>query len=201
MSAAPHTGRSVREPLQARSRARWERVIAAGRDLLESGGYDALTISEVCRRAEVTAPSIYARVDGRAGLFRAVYEDGMREVAATEDELFAAADGSTAGTVTATAGVFDRHAALLRVVIRRAVEDPWLLAHGATSSRRLQQRIVVALPVHDRDAAASAARVVYEACAFRTMYGPRFWSDEPESFDAFCARLAGLVSRVLAGTV
>ncbi len=196
MSRATPVSRAVREPLQERSRARWERVIAAGRELLESGGYDALTISEVCRRAGATAPSIYARVDGRAGLFRAVYEDGMRAVVATEEELFSAADGTIAGVVTATAGVFDRHAALLRAVIRRAVEDPWLLAHGAASSRRLQQRIAAALPVHDRDAAASAARVVYEACAFRTMYGPRFWSDEPETFDAFCVRLSGLASSV-----
>ncbi|MGN6206648.1 TetR/AcrR family transcriptional regulator, partial [Humibacter sp.] len=92
MSQAP-----VREPLQARSRASWERVISVGRELLETGGFEALTISEVCRRAEVTAPSIYARVDGRAGLFRAVYEDGMREVQATEDALFAGTVGSVGG--------------------------------------------------------------------------------------------------------
>ena len=71
MSEAAQPASSVREPQQARSRASWDRVVAVGRDLLAEGGYDALTISEVCRRANVTAPSIYARVDGRAGLFRA----------------------------------------------------------------------------------------------------------------------------------
>lgn len=192
MSQAP-----VREPLQARSRASWERVISVGRELLETGGFEALTISEVCRRAEVTAPSIYARVDGRAGLFRAVYEDGMREVQATEDALFAGTVGSVAAAVEAAATVFDRHAPLLRAVIRQAVEDPWLLERGAETSRRLQTRIAEALPSDDDAAALSAARVVYESCAVRTMYGAGFWSDEPETFEAFCARVTRVVSSMV----
>lgn len=192
MSHAP-----VREPLQARSRASWERVISVGRELLETGGFEALTISDVCRRAEVTAPSIYARVDGRAGLFRAVYEDGMREVQATEDTLFAGSGGSVAATVTAAASVFDRHAALLRAVIRQAVEDPWLLERGAETSRRLQARIADALPSDDDTAALSAARLVYESCAFRTMYGAGFWPEVPETFDAFCTRLTRVVAAIL----
>jgi AcrR family transcriptional regulator len=200
MSHVAPTASSVREPRQARSRASWDRVVAVGRDLLAEGGYDALTISEVCRRAGVTAPSIYARVDGRTGLFRAVYEDVMRDVAASEDELLAAAEPSVAGGVRATAAVFDRHEALLRAVIRQAVEDPWLLSQGATTSRRLQSRIAAALgPQHgvDARAAASAARVVYEACVFRTIYGSRFWDDDPETLEAFCARLTRVAERIL----
>ena len=197
MSEVAPTARAVREPRQARSRASWDRVVAVGRDLLAEGGYDALTISDVCRRAGVTAPSIYARVDGRVGLFRAVYEDVMRDVLASEDELSAAAEPSAAGAVRATALVFDRHEALLRAVIRRAVEDPWLLERGAEASRRLRARISAGLPQHDGEAAASVARVVYEACVFRTIYGPRFWSDSPETLEAFCERLAGIAERLL----
>ncbi|GAA3756809.1 hypothetical protein GCM10022240_07050 [Microbacterium kribbense] len=55
----------------------------AGHELLEEGGYEPLTINEICRRARVTAPSIYARVDGRVELFRAVYQRTMQEVVAT----------------------------------------------------------------------------------------------------------------------
>lgn len=187
---------AVREPRQARSRAGWERALAVGRELLESGGYEALTVSEVCRRAGVTAPSLYARVDGRAGLFRAVYEDGMRDVRDTEEELLAAARG-VAGVVAATTEVFDRHAPLLRAVIHRAVEDPWLLARGAETSRRLQQRVAQALPGDDQAAKLSAARVLYTECAFRTIYGPGFWTDIPESAQSFGRRLVAIVEGIL----
>lgn len=197
MSDVAPSASSIREPQQARSRASWLRVVAAGRDLLAEGGYDALTISEVCRRAGVTAPSIYARVDGRAGLLRAVYEDVMQDVVASEDELFGSAEPSVAGAVGAAATVFDRHSALMGAIIRQAVEDPWLLSHGAMTSRRLRSRIAGALHARSAEAAASAARVVYEACVFRTIYGPTFWSDEPETLDEFCARLTRVAEGVL----
>lgn len=187
---------AVREPRQARSRASWGRVLAVGRDLLESGGYEALTVSEVCRRAGITAPSLYARVDGRAGLFRAVYENGMTDVGATEDELLGSAEG-VHGVVAAVTGVFDRHAPLLRAVIHRAVEDPWLLARGADASRRLQQRIADALPGADHAANMSAGRLIYTECAFRTIYGPAFWSDAPETADSFVERVETLVNRAI----
>jgi hypothetical protein len=121
----------------------------------------------------------------------------MREVARTEDELFAGAEASVPAIVRAVTTVFDRHAALLRAVIRQAVEDPWLLERGAQTSRRLQARLANALRTDDRGAALSAARAIYEACAFRTMYGPRFWSDEPESAEAFCGRLTLQTERML----
>nr|WP_274636101.1 TetR/AcrR family transcriptional regulator [Microbacterium bovistercoris] len=188
----------VREPLQARSRASWERVLTAGRALLEEGGYEALTINEVCRRAHVAPPSIYARVDGRVELFRAVYERTMHEVVATEDELFAGASGSVADAIAATAGVFERHSALLRAIIHRAVDDPWLLQHGAVMSRRLQERVSATLPIEDAELASSIARLVYTECAFRTMYGPAFWSETGETLEEFATRITILVQRILA---
>jgi hypothetical protein len=94
--------------------------------------------------------------------------------------------------------VFARHEALLRAIIRRAVEDPALLAQGAATSRRLRARIVQALGAPDARAAASAARAIYEACVFRTIYGPQFWSDEPETLDEFCDRLTRVAESVLA---
>lgn len=194
----------VREPQQARSRAAWQRVLAAGRELLESGGYDALTVSEVCRRAGVTAPSLYARVDGRDALFRAVYEDAMHDVVATEDAAFGATDGSLGSVVRAVVQVFDRHHRLLRAIVTRAASDPRLLEQGARTSRRLQSRVAEALNAGREKAGASredrardAARLIYVECLFRTMYGPRFWSDDPESLEAFAERLTTLTGRVL----
>ncbi|WP_426321835.1 helix-turn-helix domain-containing protein [Microbacterium sp. E-13] len=67
----------IRPPQQARSRAAWERILDVGLRLPQQGGFDAVTIGDVCRQADVSAPSIYARVDGRAGLLLAVGERGM----------------------------------------------------------------------------------------------------------------------------
>jgi AcrR family transcriptional regulator len=47
---------TVRAPRQARSRATWARVLDAGLELLEEGGYEAITIDALCLRASATPP-------------------------------------------------------------------------------------------------------------------------------------------------
>ncbi|WP_162256628.1 TetR/AcrR family transcriptional regulator [Agromyces sp. Soil535] len=187
----------VRPPLQERSRVGWERILDTGLTLLEEGGYEALTISEVCRRADVSAPSIYARVDGRLGPFFAVYERGIARVVATEDHAFGRATGSVERTVEAIVEVFEMHAAFLRAVIRHSSSDPQLLDRGAAESRRVLGRIIAALP-HDReDMVVPVAWMLYTECAFRAMYGERFLSSTPESREAFTARLNFVARRML----
>lgn len=196
----PHHGmvsEVVRPPLQARSRAGWERALEVGLELLQEGGYEALTVSEVCRRAAISAPSLYARVDGRLGLFRAVYERGMAQVIVTEDRVFAEASGSLERTVDAVVEVFETHGALLRAVIRHAASDPDLLHRGAAESRRVLDRIVDALPPAPSEAATIVARLLYTESAFRAMYGERFWSDAGESREAFSSRLLFAARRIL----
>ncbi|WP_448003116.1 TetR/AcrR family transcriptional regulator [Agromyces bauzanensis] len=190
----------VRPPLQERSRAGWERILDTGLALLEEGGYEALTITEVCRRADVSAPSIYARVDGRLGLFFAVYERGIARVVATEDRAFDRAAGSVERTVEAVVEVFETHAPFLRAVIQHSSFDPRLLERGAAESRRVLDRIVAALP-HDReDMVVPVGRMLYTECAFRAMYGERFLSSSPESRQAFTARLTFVARRMLDAT-
>jgi AcrR family transcriptional regulator len=84
--ASASRGRTAK---QARSREAWGRVLAVGRHLVEEGGVEALTVTEVCRRSGISPPSLYARVDGKAGLFAAVYERGMADIASTEERVFA----------------------------------------------------------------------------------------------------------------
>jgi AcrR family transcriptional regulator len=191
-------GASVRPPLQARSRAGWERALEVGLDLLQEGGYEALTVSEVCRRARLSAPSLYARVDGRLGLFQAVYERGMAAVIKTEDAALEAADGWTDEIVGAVVEVFERHRDFLRAVIRQAGVDPNLLERGASETQRFVRRVAGALATHDEPAALSTARMLYTECAFRAMYGDQFWSsDEPESRAEFTQRLVDMSRRLL----
>jgi AcrR family transcriptional regulator len=65
-------------------------IVEAGRDLLESGGQDRLTMQAVAERVGVRAPSLYKRVRDRDALLLLVAE-------ATADELTGrlAASGST----------------------------------------------------------------------------------------------------------
>jgi len=186
----------VREPKQARSREAWERVLEVGRRLVEEGGVPALTITEVCRRSGINAPSLYARVDGRAGLFAAVYERGMAEVRATEERVLgplphpgASTADRAADAAAAMAEVFREHAPFLKPVITQAESDPALLERGAGESRRLLQRVADAIAI-DPVVATEIAQTLYAECVLRTMYGAGFLTGTPETEPAFRARLA-----------
>jgi AcrR family transcriptional regulator len=65
-------------------------IVAAGRDILESGGKDGLTMQSVARRVGVRAPSLYKHVRDRAALLSAVAESAVDELTARLD----ATDGS-----------------------------------------------------------------------------------------------------------
>ena len=162
----------------------------------EEGGYEALSISEVCRRAKVSAPSIYARVDGIDGLFRAVYERLIADIRATERRELALADGTVEQVVGAAHRIFSRHEQALRAIIRRATVDPELLTEGAQVSRELRDRIADLMP-GEPDAARAAARTIYTECAFRVIYGVEFWDEDSESGGTFEAHLTAVVKKIL----
>jgi AcrR family transcriptional regulator len=195
----------VREPKQARSREAWERVLEVGRQLIEEGGVAALTITEVCRRSGINPPSLYARVDGKAGLFAAVYDRGMAEVEATEAKYFdrlprpeATLREQASDAAAAIAAVFATHARFLRPVISRAEGDPQLLARGAAESRRLLDRAASAIRVEPR-LGHEIAQALYAECVLRTIYGAEFFTGTAETEAEFRARIArSAIARVTA---
>lgn len=70
-----------------------DKIVAAGRDLLEAGGRQGLTMQSVAKRVGVRAPSLYKHVANRAALLTAVAE-------ATIDDLvlrLESTDGSIEG--------------------------------------------------------------------------------------------------------
>lgn len=60
--------------MPTREKTSLSRIVAAGRDLLESGGQQGLTMQGVAERVGVRAPSLYKHVDNRAALLAAVAE-------------------------------------------------------------------------------------------------------------------------------
>ena len=176
MSRSP--SRAERAPQQDRSRRTWDRVLEAGTELVAEEGWSGLTITGVCRRAGVTAPSIYARVDGKAGLFLAVHERQLAEMRITEDQLVArhVHDGAPleeAATAAARviAGVFEIHGKMLRSLIDRSAHDAQMLHRGSMASRQLLARLAASVPLGERQTG-MLLRAVYAACVMRTMYGP-----------------------------
>jgi AcrR family transcriptional regulator len=148
----------------------------------------------------MSPPSLYARVDGLAGLFAAVYDRGMAQVAATEQQVFAGLPRPGATTrqrafdaVAAITEVFARHASFLRPIIGFAGREPTLLRRGAAESRRLLDHIVRALQI-DTDTAEDIARNLYSECVVRTMYGDDFFTDRPESTADFQARISRMAA-------
>ncbi len=190
-------GKTVSPAQQERSRLGWQRALDAATELFLAGGYEALSITEVCRRAGISAPSLYARVDGLHGLFLAVFERCMVEVHESERRAFAEVDGSIESVVDAVSGVFIEHSDALRAIIRRSTADPELLAEGAQESRRVKDWIAELLP-GDGASTQLAARLIYTECAFRIIYGERFWNQQGESVAEFRDSLTEMVRRVLA---
>ena len=176
MSSSP--SREERAPQQDRSKRTWDRVLEAGTQLVAEEGWSGLTITAVCRRAGVTAPSIYARVDGKAGLFLAVHERQLAEMRGTEDQLIArhvqdgaGAEEAVAAAARVIAGVFEMHGKMLRSLIDRSAHDAQMLHRGSVASHQLLSRLARTIPLGERHTW-MLLRAVYAACVMRTMYGP-----------------------------
>lgn len=194
---------SVRPPQQDRTRETWQRVLDTGLELLEAGGWDALTISEVCRRCGISPPSLYARVDGRAGLFFAVWEYGIARVVETQRNLARAATPADdlAGAVRSAAevmfGVFEAHDRFLRPVILRASVDLDLRTRGAAQSRFAIRLYMQDVPGR-RTAVAAAGQAMFAECVVRIIYGDEFFLGRTESPAEFLNRIATAATATIA---
>jgi AcrR family transcriptional regulator len=195
---------AVRPPQQERSRMTWERVLDVGTALLEDEGFGALTIANICRRAGVSAPSIYARVDGLTGLFWAIYDRGMVSVLRTQEAGLSTAAQTPAGSperiaavVDAACTTFERESRFLRPIIRFALSNSALASRGAESSQGLIDAMTKLLPERAGEVGASIARMIYTECVFRVLYGDHFLGPESEGFDVFRARVTDIAVRAM----
>src|SRR3984957_9011627 len=92
--------------MPAHAQTSTDAIVAAGRQLLEERGLEALTMRDVADAVGVRAPSLYKRVRGRADLFRLILEDVADELAAALDA--AAGSGDPVKDRRAVAGVYPR---------------------------------------------------------------------------------------------
>lgn len=113
-------------------------IVTAGRELLEAGGQQELTMRGVAERVGVRAPSLYKHVDNRAALLTAV-------ATATVDEL-AANLASTDGSLEELARCYRRFAGAwpeaFRLVLRSEHAPPQALARVAEPILRAAEELV-----------------------------------------------------------
>jgi AcrR family transcriptional regulator len=74
--------KTKKRPYQSRVRERQaddtrRRIVEAARHLLQTKGYDGMTIEAIARRAEVSAPSVYSIFKSKTGLLIALLDQSM----------------------------------------------------------------------------------------------------------------------------
>ncbi|WP_106403400.1 TetR/AcrR family transcriptional regulator [Actinocorallia populi] len=203
----------IRPPLQERSRRVWTRILDAGVEIVEEGGYEAFTIAAVCERAEVAPPTVYARVDTKDALFLAVYEHGIAR--ARVDEAVFADHGRwtdleparlVGAVVAELAGMFQRHARFLGAVVLISGAHPEIKRRGSHHARRIGEAFTAVLLRAERHithpdpraAALACYETLFSALVLRTAYGPGFAI--PATTDqAFTDHLAQTAIRYLLG--
>jgi AcrR family transcriptional regulator len=192
------TDTSVRPPKQKRSQESLERVLAASMELLEEEGFDAFTIQDVSRRADVSVGAIYARFGNKESLLRAVHRHAM-ETLRPEHEAVAAADGRprtptrevVVAAVRTVAGIFRGNEKLLRAFMHLGAVDEVISRRGSEMSTDLARQFESTVLAHRDDithpdpetAVDVAFRMAYCTFARQVMYGPSFESDRPIGWD------------------
>lgn len=206
---------SIRPPVQQRSQRSFERVLQAGLELLEEGGFGAFTLQSVSKRAGVSIGAIYSRVPSREALLLAIHDRAMERITEQERELEQSVESAGLGAreliealVAGLAGVMMRNRDILRVFMQRGSADPEVLRRGSERSREHARLFESAVLGHreniahpDPELAVDIAyRFVYSAIARRITHGPTFESDREISDDRLVRELARAAADYLLGS-
>jgi AcrR family transcriptional regulator len=206
-----HSEPLIRPPQQRRSQESLERVLQAGFELLRERGFEGFTLQEVSQRANVSIGSIYARVPSREALIMAVYERAMlwTEEQAGPLEQAAHRPGTTREQIEAIAAEAASqvltHGDVLRVFMRQAPLEPWIMERAAVKSQATCEVFTGAVLEHrdeirhdDPELAADIAwRLVYNTTARRITHGPTFESERQVSDEQLAHELARAVTDYL----
>jgi len=187
----------LKTPVQARSVASYERLVAAARAVLEEKSFDEATVAEIAARAGLTVGAFYARFGDKEALLRHLEElvfDEMRalvaEVAARADRREGSAAELVGDLVAALAGIYRSSRAVCRALVLRSRTDAALRERLRALNRENIERIVAALAAsgsigHDEPERALEFALLAERSLLREaiLFGEGFalgrgWDDE-----------------------
>jgi AcrR family transcriptional regulator len=140
--------RSVRRPVQERSRQRREALLDATARLLDSHGWDALTTNAVAREAGASVGALYEYFPHREALLAGLLARHGERLGAAVDEALAQAQGDLGRGADAVVTAFARVWASepgYRAAWLGAQSSPVLAETGAAWSRAFTQRVAHAL--------------------------------------------------------
>lgn len=119
---------------QARSRRTRDRLLTAGRELLNRGAFDATSINDVARDAGCSVGAFYQRFPDKEAFFTVVIETVLADIAldakrfVTDERLAeASVEVAIAQTVRYWTQVFRRYRGLFRTMMKKTLhsEDAW----------------------------------------------------------------------------
>lgn len=159
-----------RVPLQGRSKASLERMLATARTLMLERGNEDFTLQEVSSRGKVSIGSIYLRFENKDSLVRAVLYQATQTLAEQEDAMLAQLAASCATLqefvpryVEAYAEVLRHNAPLLRLTMMRAEHDPPISALGKRTANNAEAKAVAAFMAYRGDFAVPDPEVCAKA--------------------------------------
>ena len=171
---------ALRAPVQGRSKASYERMLAAAEALMVSRGSDDFTLIEVSKLGNVSIGSIYNRFESKDALIHAVQYRLLEQLDAKMDERLTAAQAAAHDLASLVVGLVHAEAETLlefgdrmRPLMLRASTDPAVAMTGKQSYAGNYRQVTEALLTYvqeirqpdPRRAVDSAFRVMYAAIA------------------------------------
>jgi AcrR family transcriptional regulator len=160
-----------REPQQGRSRASYERMLAAVETLLIERCGDDFSLIEVSKVGKVSIGSIYGRFDSKEDLLRDVQARALERI--DNDQLRVIAEAKASATslhqlvvalVDGIAESLRKHSGLMKPFMSRAPSDPLVAANGKASYHFIAQQVELAiLAYRDEIRHPDVVRVVHSA--------------------------------------
>ena len=162
----------VRPPQQARSVASMNRILDVASALLAEGGWDAFTIAEISRRADVSVGVIYQRFGDKGGLFAAVHDAHLAQFEARARRAFdydawptdMESRALVHGVVEQLGMIFEDLGALNGVMIINSNKVPGLSEKGADVMADLRRQVTDLIRSRSCDMPRDHADVAVEIC-------------------------------------
>jgi AcrR family transcriptional regulator len=202
----------LRPPQQSRSKASYERMLAAARALMEGSGSADFTLNDVSREGKVSIGSIYNRISSKDELVATVHAQIIEEVDAaltrkidTRPSKCTTLPAAIDHVFEALAETLSAHAVSLRPMMQIAARDPRVGAVGKASYARSEAMIVSQLMRYSSEnrhidaerACTSAFRIFYAAIARHLGFGIISGSEDQGDWAQLKADLVSMTTSFL----
>lgn len=190
----------VRPPRQVRSQESWRRILDAGREIIEHGGAEALTLASLCKKADVAPTTVYQRVDSMNALIFAIFQDRMAELEIANSQrlaevlsLPAQSPERVRAALDAVAETFNRDKNFLRAVTEYSVSDDAFWQSEDENANHFVAGIQEAITFGDELAAVESTHHIFTENMVRIIFGSHWMGSTHETFEQFQQRVFSMV--------